>query len=120
MVRLGIGLYGISNDPDEQPMLEKLGRSNRSFSQIRTIESGESVGYGRRFIASKTTKIATIPIGYADGISRHWGNGVGYVTINQQKLDCGKRLYGYAHGGYLPTFLVKKATRRSFSAKALL
>jgi alanine racemase len=43
------------------------------------------VGYGRRFIASKTTKIATIPIGYADGISRHWGNGVGYVTINQQK-----------------------------------
>jgi alanine racemase len=85
MVRLGIGLYGISNDPDEQPQLENVGTLKSIISQIRTIESGESVGYGRRFIAQKTTKIATIPIGYADGISRHWGNGIGYVTINQQK-----------------------------------
>lgn len=85
MVRLGIGLYGISNDPDEQPMLENVGTLKSIISQIRTIESGESVGYGRRFVANKTTKIATIPIGYADGISRHWGNGVGYVTINHQK-----------------------------------
>ncbi|HPJ10754.1 MAG TPA: alanine racemase, partial [Flavobacterium sp.] len=85
MVRLGIGLYGISNDPDEQPMLENVGTLKSIISQIRTIESGESVGYGRRFMASKTTKIATIPIGYADGISRHWGNGVGYLTIHQQK-----------------------------------
>jgi alanine racemase len=43
------------------------------------------VGYGRRFVAQKTSKIATIPIGYADGISRHWGNGLGFVTINNQK-----------------------------------
>lgn len=85
MVRLGIGLYGISNDPDEQPQLENVGTLKSIISQIRTIESGESVGYGRRFVATKTTKIATIPIGYADGISRHWGNEVGYVTIHQQK-----------------------------------
>jgi len=85
MVRLGIGLYGISNDPEEQPNLENVGTLKSIISQIRTIDAGESVGYGRRFMATKTTKVATIPIGYADGISRHWGNGVGYVTIHDQK-----------------------------------
>ena len=82
MVRLGIGLYGISNDPEEQKELENVGTLKSIISQIRTIDAGESVGYGRRFIAEKTTKVATIPIGYADGIRRSWGNGVGYVTIN--------------------------------------
>ncbi len=85
MVRLGIGLYGVSNDSDEQKFLENVGTLKSIISQIRTIDAGESVGYGRRFIATKTTKIATIPIGYADGISRHWGNGVGYITVNNQK-----------------------------------
>ncbi len=85
MVRLGIGLYGISNDPEEQPNLENVGTLKSIISQIRTIDAGESVGYGRRFMATKTMKVATIPIGYADGISRHWGNGVGYVTIHDQK-----------------------------------
>ena len=85
MVRLGIGLYGISNDVEEQKYLENVGTLKSIISQIRTIQAGESVGYGRRFIAEKTTKIATIPIGYADGISRHWGNGVGFVTINNRK-----------------------------------
>lgn len=82
MVRLGIGLYGISNDEEEQKYLENVGTLKSVISQIRTIEAGESVGYGRRFIAEKTTKIATIPIGYADGIRRSWGNEVGYVVIN--------------------------------------
>lgn len=85
MVRLGIGLYGISNDKTEQKHLENVGTLKSIISQIRTIKKGESVGYGRRFIAEKATKIATIPIGYADGISRHWGNELGYVTINDQK-----------------------------------
>ena len=85
MVRLGIGLYGVSNDPQEQRFLENVGTLKSIISQIRVINVGESVGYGRRFIAQKETTIATIPIGYADGISRHWGNGVGFVTINGQK-----------------------------------
>ena len=84
MVRLGIGLYGVSNDPKEQQQLENVGTLKSIISQIRTIQSGDSVGYGRRFIADKPTKIATIPIGYADGISRHWGNGVGFVTIKNK------------------------------------
>jgi alanine racemase len=85
MVRLGIGLYGVSNDANEQRFLENVGTLKSIISQIRTIEKGESVGYGRRFVAQKTSIIATIPIGYADGISRHWGNGLGFVIINNQK-----------------------------------
>ncbi|KQO34418.1 alanine racemase [Flavobacterium sp. Leaf82] len=85
MVRLGIGLYGVSNDPAEQKYLENVGTLKSIISQVRTIPAGDSVGYGRRFMADKETKIATIPIGYADGISRLWGNQVGFVTIKNQK-----------------------------------
>jgi alanine racemase len=85
MVRLGIGLYGVSNDPSEQKYLENVGTLKSVISQIRTIAAGESVGYGRKFMAEKPTKIGTIPIGYADGISRAWGNGVGFVTIKDKK-----------------------------------
>ena len=85
MVRLGIGLYGISNDAIEQKSLDNVSTLKSIISQVRNIKAGESVGYGRKFIAQKETKIATIPIGYADGISRLWGNGVGYITIHNQK-----------------------------------
>ncbi len=85
MVRLGIGLYGISNDASEQKYLEIVGTLKSIISQIRTIQKGESVGYGRRFMATQETKIATIPIGYADGVRRSWGEGNGYVLINNQK-----------------------------------
>ncbi|MES2545052.1 MAG: bifunctional UDP-N-acetylmuramoyl-tripeptide:D-alanyl-D-alanine ligase/alanine racemase [Bacteroidota bacterium] len=85
MVRLGIGLYGVSNDENEQKYLENVGTLKSIISQIRTIQSGESVGYGRRFSAKTKTKIATIPIGYADGISRHWGNEKGFVMIKNKK-----------------------------------
>lgn len=85
MVRLGIGLYGISNFAEEQRFLENVGTLKSIISQIRTIQKGESVGYGRKFIAKKEMKIATIPIGYADGIRRSWGNENGFVLINNQK-----------------------------------
>ena len=85
MVRLGIGLYGVSNDRTEQKYLENVGTLKSIISQVRTIPAGDSVGYGRRFMAEKETKIATIPIGYADGISRLWGNEAGYVVIKNLK-----------------------------------
>jgi Alr-MurF fusion protein len=85
MVRLGIGLYGVSNDESETKLLENVGTLKSIISQLKVLKKGESVGYGRRFVATKTTKIATIPIGYADGIFRSWGNGLGYVVINNQK-----------------------------------
>lgn len=85
MVRLGIGLYGVSNDEDEQKFLEQVATLKSLISQIRVIEPGESVGYSRRFMAERLTRVATVPIGYADGISRNWGNGKGYVTIKDKK-----------------------------------
>ncbi len=85
MVRLGIGIYGISNNTEEQKFLENVGTLKSIISQLRTIPPGDSVGYGRRFIADKPTVISTIPIGYADGIARSWGNGLGYVVINKRR-----------------------------------
>lgn len=85
MVRLGIGLYGISGKIQEQNYLEPVGTLKSVISQIRVIQEGESVGYGRRFVAARKTRVATIPIGYADGIRRMWGSNGGYITIHNQK-----------------------------------
>ncbi|MBE98887.1 MAG: bifunctional UDP-N-acetylmuramoyl-tripeptide:D-alanyl-D-alanine ligase/alanine racemase [Flavobacterium sp.] len=85
MVRLGIGLYGVGNDPEELKQLENVGTLKTVILQIKEIEAGESVGYSRRFMAEQKTRIATLPIGYADGIPRAWGNSKGYVMINGKK-----------------------------------
>jgi alanine racemase len=85
MVRLGIGLYGFANDEAETAKLQNVITLKSVISQINTIEKGESVGYNRAFKATDNVKTATIPIGHADGISRQFGNGVGYVYINNKK-----------------------------------
>ena len=85
MVRLGIGLYGFGNDENETSNLKNVISLKSIISQIHTIKKGESIGYNRAFIADKEVKTATIPIGHADGINRKFGNGIGYVSINNQK-----------------------------------
>lgn len=72
-VRIGIGLYGALSDfrktkisLDLKPVLSL----KTKIISIRTIDEGESVGYGREFTASRTTKVATLGIGYADGLPR--------------------------------------------------
>ncbi|MBR4176598.1 MAG: bifunctional UDP-N-acetylmuramoyl-tripeptide:D-alanyl-D-alanine ligase/alanine racemase [Bacteroidales bacterium] len=82
MVRLGIGLYGISPEPDVQRMLMPVSTLKTRISQIKDIPLGDSVGYNRRWIAERDSRIAIIPIGYADGLSRHLGYGRGSVEIN--------------------------------------
>ena len=82
MVRIGIGMYGISDDEVTQKQLKHVSTFKTLISQISTIEKGESVSYGRNFKAEKTTRIATIPVGYADGIRRAFGNGVGKMRVN--------------------------------------
>ena len=79
MVRLGIGLYGIG---PEQGNLEQVVTLKTVISQIKTIEAGETVGYGRHGKVAPGTKIATIAIGYADGYNRAFGLGKGKVLIN--------------------------------------
>ncbi|MCK5782660.1 MAG: bifunctional UDP-N-acetylmuramoyl-tripeptide:D-alanyl-D-alanine ligase/alanine racemase [Flavobacteriales bacterium] len=85
MVRIGLGLHGITNNKETQHFLEPVTKLKTVISQIRNIEKGESVGYNRAFIADKKSIIATIPIGYADGIDRRWGKEVGYIIINNNK-----------------------------------
>ena len=85
MVRLGIGIYGYDFDSEVQKHLKNVSTLKSVVSQIKELAVGETVGYSRRFKAERPTITATIPIGYADGISRLQGNGVGYVLVNQQE-----------------------------------
>jgi alanine racemase len=85
MVRIGIGLYGFGNDIQETSQLKNTHNLTSIISQIYFIESGETVGYNRTFVAKKPCKSATIPIGHADGISRRLGNKKGHVLINNKK-----------------------------------
>ncbi|WP_191858494.1 alanine racemase [Hanstruepera ponticola] len=84
MVRSGIGLYGFGNSEKEDSNFKPVATLKSVVSQIHSIESGESVGYNRAFKATKNLRSATIPIGHADGIGRQYGNGRGFVTINNQ------------------------------------
>lgn len=82
MVRLGIGLYGIAPDPDVQQHLLPVSRLKTRISQLKAIPAGDSVGYNRRWVAGRDSRIAIISIGYADGLNRHLGNGNGTVLVN--------------------------------------
>jgi len=81
MVRLGIGLYGV-NGPDEPLPLETAGWLKTTITQIKTLKAGETVGYGREGALARDSRIATVKIGYADGYSRLFGNGVGKMLVN--------------------------------------
>lgn len=76
-VRLGIGLYGSTNDLN----LNQISFFSSVITQTRMLETGEGVGYGISFVAKLKTKIAIIPVGYADGMNRKLGNGIGSVFI---------------------------------------
>ena len=83
MVRIGIGMLGESPDSEIQKQLQSVVSFKTVISQISMVEDGESVGYSRRFKADHLTKIATIPVGYADGIPRLIGNQVGSLGVNK-------------------------------------
>lgn len=82
MVRLGIGLYGVSALENSQ--VKSISRLKTSISQIRNIQAGQTVGYGRKGIVTRDSQIAVLPIGYADGYDRRLSNGVGKVYIKGQ------------------------------------
>ena len=84
MTRLGIGLYGIaaaSTTIDLQP----IGQLQSTLLQVKTIPMGETIGYGRKGNVTQTTRIGIVPIGYADGIDRRLGNGLGEVLIRGKR-----------------------------------
>lgn len=82
MVRLGIGMYGVAFDKNEQGKLQHVSTLRTTISQIKQVRAGDTVGYSRKGKADKDITIATVPIGYADGLSRKLGNGKGKMIVH--------------------------------------
>lgn len=83
MARLGIGLYGVSPVfiPGDKP-LAVVSTLRTVIIAVRDLKAGETIGYGRRGVLERDSTIATIAIGYADGMNRHFGCGAVKVIVN--------------------------------------
>jgi alanine racemase len=85
MVRSGIGLYGYGNEAGIDAQLKPVATLKTIISQIHKIEPNESIGYNRAFKADGHRVIATLPVGHADGIGRHYGHGKVHVLVHGKK-----------------------------------
>ena len=83
MVRLGLGLYGVN--PFTNKMLHNVSTLKTTILQIREVPQEDTVGYSRKGRLERNSRIAAIPIGYADGLNRRLGNGNAYCLVNGQK-----------------------------------
>ncbi len=83
MVRLGIGLYGISVTGLR---LENISTFKSVVSQVKKLETDETAGYGRKGKINRKSEIAIVPVGYADGMSRILGNGNGEAFIKGKRV----------------------------------
>ena len=85
MVRLGLGLYGINSRNNQT--IHNVSTLRTTILQIHEVKAGESVGYSRRTVLERDSRIASLPIGYADGLNRLLGNRKGYCLVNGEKAD---------------------------------
>lgn len=85
MVRLGLGLYGINSRNNQT--IHNVSTLRTTILQIHDVKAGESVGYSRKTVLERDSRIASLPIGYADGLNRLLGNRKGYCLVNGQKAD---------------------------------
>ena len=83
MVRLGLGLYGVN--PFTNRILHNVSTLKTTILQVREVPQEDSVGYSRKGRLNRDSRIAAIPIGYADGLNRRLGNGHAYCLVNGQK-----------------------------------
>lgn len=83
MVRLGIGLYGIN--PITNAVMHNVSSLYTTILQIHEVSQVDTVGYSRRGRLTRPSRIAALPIGYADGLNRHLGNGHAYCLVNGKK-----------------------------------
>lgn len=81
MVRLGIGLYGVSPEAGLQQLLRNVSTFRSVVSQVKAIPQGQTVGYSRAWKAAHDMEVAIVPVGYADGLSRRLGNGRGRLLV---------------------------------------
>ena len=86
LVRPGIIMYGYEPGKEikEKIDLKPVTTLKSKITFLKEVEKGTSISYGRRFITKRKSKIATVPIGYADGLKRILSN-VGEVVINNKK-----------------------------------
>ena len=82
MCRLGLGMYGYGYEHNDN--LEPVSTLRTRIVQIRTLEAGQCVGYGRAGVLTRKSRIATIPVGYADGLDRHLGCGRWSMIVGGQ------------------------------------
>jgi alanine racemase len=82
MVRLGIGLYGFAGTTHEQQQLQHVATLRTTISQIKNVPASETVGYSRKGVLKRDTQVATVAIGYADGLNRRLSNGKGRMLVN--------------------------------------
>jgi alanine racemase len=90
MVRLGIGLYGFAPTENEQHHLENVATLKTTVSQVKNVQAGESIGYSLKGRLKRDSQIATVAIGYADGLSRRMGNGNGKMLVHTRDGQGGK------------------------------
>ena len=81
MVRLGIGLYGIEIDNDRRLSLQAVATLRSTIAQLKKLKEGDSVSYNRKGVVHRDSLIATVRIGYADGYSRLFSNGIGKMMV---------------------------------------
>ena len=84
MCRLGIGLYGIDRS---NKILNNVSTLKTTILQIRDVSRNDTIGYSRKGTLTRDSRIAAIPIGYADGLNRHLGNRNGYCLVNGKKAE---------------------------------
>jgi len=84
MVRLGIGLYGIGSSKEEQTRLRNVSTLKSAITQIKRIQAGDTIGYNRQGKAIDDMVVAVVAIGYADGLNRRLGNGIGALYVHRQ------------------------------------
>ncbi len=125
MVRLGLGLYGI--DPRTNRVINNVVTLKTTILQIRRVPAGDSVGYGRRSYVERDSRVAAIPIGYADGLNRRLGNRNCYCLVNGRRapylgnicmdvcmidvtdIDCREGDHAVIFGGDLPVTVLSDA-----------
>lgn len=83
MVRLGLGLYGVN--PINNEFIHNVSTLKTTILQIHDVPAEDTVGYSRKGVLSRRSRIAALPIGYADGLNRHLGCGHGYCLVNGKK-----------------------------------
>ena len=82
MVRLGIGVYGVSPCEEDKGKLKNVVSLKTTIVQIKEYEIGETIGYSRRGVIERKSRVGVVPIGYADGLNRRLGNGAACFYVN--------------------------------------